>query len=66
MIKNVGTLDRIIRFVLALVLIVLYVNGTLTGGWGIAALVVAVVFIVTGIFQRCPIHRMLGINTCKK
>jgi hypothetical protein len=65
MLKNVGTLDRIIRFVLALVLIWLYVGGIATGGWGIAALVVAAVFIVTGLIQWCPIHRLFGFNTCK-
>jgi hypothetical protein len=66
MLKNVGTLDRIIRFVLALVLIWLYVGGIATGGWGIAALIGAAILVVTGLFQRCPIHRALGINTCKR
>jgi hypothetical protein len=66
MIKNVGTLDRIIRFVLALVLIWLYVGGIATGGWGIAALVAAAVLLLTGLVRFCPIHRMLGINTCKR
>jgi ATP/ADP translocase len=66
MIKNVGTLDRTIRFVLALVLVLLYTQGVATGAWGIAALVAAVVLLLTGLVRFCPIHRMLGINTCKR
>jgi hypothetical protein len=66
MIKNVGTLDRTIRFVLALVLVLLYTQGVATGAWGIAALVGAAIMVVTGLVQFCPLHRLLGINTCKR
>ncbi len=56
---NVGTVDRIVRIVVGLVLIGLSVMGTI-GVWGW----IGVVPLVTGLFSFCPLYTVLGMNTC--
>jgi len=63
--KNMGTVDRVLRIVLALVLGFLYYNGTITGTLGIVAIVVAVVFAATSFVSFCPLYTLFGLNTCK-
>jgi hypothetical protein len=63
--KNMGSTDKIIRLLLAAVLIVLYFTGTLTGTLGIIGLVVAAVFTLTSLVSICPLYSVLGIKTGK-
>jgi len=63
--KNVGSFDRILRIVLALLIGYLYYNGTISGVLGIVLLVVAVVFLLTGLISSCPLYSIVGIKTCK-
>ena len=63
--KNMGTVDRIVRIVAAIVLAALFLNGTLSGVLGIVALVVAVVFLATSLLGSCPLYVPLGMSTCK-
>lgn len=62
--KNMGSADRIIRLLLAITFAWLYIAGIVTGGLGIALLVVAVVFVFTSFISFCPLYTLLGINTC--
>lgn len=62
--KNMGSTDRIIRFILAAIFIVLYFTGTVTGIWGIVLLVLAGVFILTSFVSFCPLYAPFGISTC--
>ncbi|GGC79418.1 membrane protein [Flavobacterium lutivivi] len=62
--KNMGNADRIIRVILAIVLIYLFYSGTLTGTLGYVALVFGIVFILTSLVSFCPLYPVLGINTC--
>jgi hypothetical protein len=64
--KNMGNPDRIIRFVIAAVFIVLYISGTVTGTAGLVLLVLAGVFILTSLTSFCPIYAPFGISTCPK
>lgn len=68
---NVGGMDRIARLVvgplLALIGLGAFLGTVPVGQLGAAALVlVGAVLLVTGLTQRCPIHSVLGINTCPK
>lgn len=63
--KNMGTVDRVLRILLALVLGFLYYNGTITGTLGIVAIIVAVVFAVTSFISFCPLYTIFGLSTCK-
>ncbi len=56
---NVGTIDRAIRIVAGLALIVLAALGTI-GLWGY----IGIVPLVTGIFRFCPAYRLIGLSSC--
>lgn len=56
---NEGTLDRALRVIVGLVLVVLAATGTV-GLWGWIGLVP----IATGLIGWCPAYTLLGINTC--
>lgn len=62
---NMGSADRIIRPLLAVVFVVLYFTGIVTGTLGIILLVLAAVFLLTSIVGICPLYSLLGVNTCK-
>ncbi len=62
--KNMGSADRIIRVLAAVVLIALYFGNVVTGTLGIVLLVVAGVFIVTSLVSFCPLYLPLGMSTC--
>ena len=59
MTRNEGTIDRILRIVLGLVLISLVFVGPQTAwGW------VGIIPLVTGAVGTCPLYSILGISTC--
>ncbi len=62
--RNMGSADRIVRFLAAAAMIALYFTGTVTGTWGIVLLVLAGVFIITSLVSFCPLYTLLGIKTC--
>lgn len=64
--KNMGTIDRVIRTVLAIVIGVLYFTGQITGLAGIILGVFAVIFLVTSAISFCPLYLPFGISTNKK
>lgn len=64
--KNMGTIDRVIRVLLALVVIVLYLTGNITGIAAIILGILALVFIVTSLIGFCPLYVPLKISTIKK
>jgi hypothetical protein len=64
--KNMGTIDRSIRILLAIVVIVLYLNGSITGVAAIILGILAFVFIVTSLIGFCPLYAACKISTIKK
>ena len=64
--KNMGTIDKVIRILVALVLAGLYLANVVTGTLGIILLVVAVVFVLTSFVSFCPLYLPFGINTGAK
>lgn len=64
--KNVGTADRIIRLLLAAVLVVLFVLDVITGTLGIILLVFAGILVFTSLISSCALYLPFRINTRKK
>ena len=56
---NVGSIDRTLRIIIGLTLIVLAALGKV-GWWGY----IGVVPLATGLFRFCPAYTLLGMNTC--
>lgn len=63
MIKNMGTVDRGLRFVLALVVAVLYFTGAISGTAAVVLGILAVIFLLTSAVGTCPGYIPFGIST---
>lgn len=57
---NVGSIDRVARIVVGVVLIGATLMGAI-GAWGW----LGIVPLATGVFRFCPAYPLLGINSCK-
>lgn len=66
MTKNMGSLDKTLRVIVAVVLAVLIFTSQITGTWAIVAGVVAAVFVLTSLVGFCPAYLPFGITTCPK
>ena len=64
MTANVGSTDKIVRLVLALVAVVFAFVAGIGSPIGIVLLVVGVVLAATAFTGLCPIYRVLGMSTC--
>ncbi|MBB5205069.1 hypothetical protein HNQ51_002388 [Inhella inkyongensis] len=56
---NVGSIDRIARVLIGLVLLALAFTGTI-GAWGY----IGIVPLATAALGFCPLYTVLGIRTC--
>lgn len=63
---NEGTLDRILRVVLGLILLILALLQVVGGIWLWVAAIVGAILLVTGLVGFCPLYTLLKINTCGK
>ncbi len=64
--KNMGSTDKIIRLIVAIILATLSYMGVVTGTVGIVFYAVAIVFALTSMISFCPLYVPFGISTCKK
>jgi hypothetical protein len=63
--KNMGGTDKLVRIIVALLLVIIYFKGIVTGVLGIILLVVAAIFIITSLISFCPLYTIFGLSTCK-
>ena len=61
--KNIGTLDRTVRVLLAATIAVLYFTGTISGTLALGLGIVAVVFLATSFVGTCPAYLPFGLST---
>ena len=64
--KNMGTADRLIRTIVALIVIALYFSGQISGLTAIILGIVAVIFLLTSLMGICPLYLPLKLSTRKK
>jgi len=64
--KNMGSVDRVIRTLIALVIIILFFTNAISGTLAVVLLILASIFIITSILGFCPLYFLFGINTGKK
>jgi hypothetical protein len=64
--QNMGTIDRVIRVILAIVVLVLYLTGNISGTAAIILGIFAVIFVLTSLVGFCPLYVPLKISTKKK
>lgn len=64
--KNMGTVDKVVRILVAIVIAGLYFANLISGTVAIILLVLAGIFILTSFMSFCPLYFPLGISTRKK
>lgn len=62
---NMGSTDRIIRIILAIVIAILYFTNQITGTAAIVLGIIAIVFLLTSSIGFCPIYLPFKISTRK-
>ena len=62
--KNMGSIDRIVRVLLAIIISILFFTNVVSGTLGVVLLVIGGVFIATSFINSCPLYSILGINSC--
>lgn len=63
--KNMGSADKTIRTIIALIIAGLYLGNVITGTLGIVLLILAIVFLLTSFIGFCPLYSIFGLNTNK-
>ena len=64
--KNMGSIDKLIRILVAVVIGVLYFTNQITGIAAIILGIFAVVFLLTSAIGFCPLYLPLKLSTIKK
>lgn len=64
--KNMGTVDRLIRVALALTVGILILTGQLSGTAAVILGIFAVIFLLTSAVGTCPLYIPLKISTGPK
>ena len=64
--KNMGTIDKVIRILIAVVVVVLYFTNVITGTLAIILLILSAIFVVTSLISFCPLYVPFGLSTREK
>jgi hypothetical protein len=64
--KNMGTIDRVVRVLIALVIAGLWYMEVISGTVALIGLAFAAIFILTSLISFCPLYLPFGLSTCKK
>ncbi|NJB72668.1 hypothetical protein GGR42_003159 [Saonia flava] len=63
--KNMGSADKIIRIILAIVVVALYYFNVIEGTFAYILLALAAIFVLTSLVSFCPLYAPFGLSTCK-
>lgn len=64
--KNMGNADRMIRSLIAVVILILLFTGSISGTLGTVLAILAVVFLLTSLVSFCPLYVPLKWSTVRK
>ena len=64
--KNMGSTDKVIRILVAVIIAALYYAGYISGTLATILLIVAGIFIITSFITFCPLYLPFGISTRKQ
>jgi hypothetical protein len=62
--KNVGSMDRNIRFGAGAILLILSLVNIISPGWLFG--IIGIVLLATGYLNFCPAYKLIGMNTNKQ
>lgn len=61
---NEGSMDRIIRVIAGVALLVVGFAGIVPGVWGTVIGIVGLIPLLTGLLGFCPLYTVFGFSTC--
>ncbi|MBN2667015.1 MAG: DUF2892 domain-containing protein [Bacteroidales bacterium] len=64
--KNIGTIDKAVRLVVAAIILLLYFTNVISGTMALVLIIVAMILAVTSLIGVCPLYMLFGINTLSK
>ena len=64
--KNIGTVDKVIRILIAVVVVTLYFTNVISGTLAIVLLVLSAVLVVTSLVSICPLYLLFSLSSRKK
>ena len=64
--KNVGAVDRLVRFVIGVILAVLVIANAVKGVGAVILGIIAILLLATSIFGFCGLYVPLKVSTLKK
>jgi hypothetical protein len=64
--QNIGSIDKVIRVLAAVIIGVLYFTGQITGTAAIILGLFAIVFLLTSAIGFCPLYLPMKLSTIKK
>lgn len=64
--KNMGTTDKVVRILVAVIIAALYFTNMISGTWAIVLIAFAGIFIFTSVVSVCPLYLPFGISTRNK
>lgn len=63
---NMGSTDKMMRIIIAIVIAILFFTNVISDMLGIILLILAGVFVLTSLISFCPLYPLIGLNTKKK
>jgi hypothetical protein len=63
--KNLGSTDKVIRYILAIVAILIALLSNVSGLTQAILIAFAVILIGTSLLSFCPLYAIVGLKTCK-
>jgi len=64
--KNMGIIDKSIRILIAVIVVILYFTNLISGTLAVVLLLFSGIFILTALIGICPLYMPLGIKTNKE
>ena len=63
---NMGSVDKMLRIIAAIVIGILYFTNVITGTLGLILLIVGIIFLLTSLVSFCPLYLPLGYEYKKE
>lgn len=64
--KNIGTIDKTIRIIAAVIISMVYMSGKMPATFGFILLAIGGILLLTAIVDFCPIYKLLKFKGTKK
>ncbi len=64
--KNMGTIDKSVRIMIAAVVVLLFFTNVISGTLAYVLLALSAVFVLTSFLSFCPLYLPFGLSTRKK